>query len=590
MNREEYYEQVREKYHMSEEKRNFIIIGSPNHGNLGDIAITWASLNILQSLYPQDNVFDINMTDFPFDIDAIYHLIKKQDIIILQGGGNLGNVYLDDEMIRRYVISRFLNNRIIIFPQTINFTDDEEGIRELNISSRIYSKHKALFLCARDSKSNKKAENLLHVQSVTVPDVVFTQKYNMDIERNNVLLCFRNDGESNLDDSLKRKINSIIVNHNYNVKITDTVIEFDGNSKERKDKLYSKLNEFCSAKFVVTDRLHGLIFSIITNTPCVIIPTKGTKITSVVNDIANKDGIYLVEKIEDVEDKIEQACKCGKLDYNNILIEKTFQQMLERNLTGLVEKNLCNKDLNLAAYWNYKAYEANYWKNKISEEYCKEESNNALKNEELKVYSEWVENFKIQAMETCNTIEEQKAQIHSQEKKIKDFNQRIIEIESANKNEIKKYGVLQKEYAKQEKELIYKTQECEKLLKKIKETRIELVKLQDERNLLQQQLQQAREINSENEIKLINEKKQVQIQLDELYNNVKLEKKENSYLEKEIEILKEEKSKILGILDEQSTQIEIDRNERSVLEKTFRCLRIYGLKHTITSIMKNIFV
>ena len=71
---------------------------------------------------------------------------------------------------------------------------------------------------------------------------------------------------------------------------------------------------------------------------------------------------------------------------------------------------------------------------------------------------------------------------------------------------------------------------------------------------------------------------------------MKLEKKENSYLEKEIEILKEEKSKILGILEEQSTQIEIDCNERSALEKTFRCLRIYGLKHTITSIMKNIFV
>lgn len=56
----------------------------------------------------------MDMSDFETDIEGIAHLIQEQDILILQGGGNFGNYYMDDEMIRRSVISRFKNNRIIM--------------------------------------------------------------------------------------------------------------------------------------------------------------------------------------------------------------------------------------------------------------------------------------------------------------------------------------------------------------------------------------------------------------------------------------------------------------------------------------------
>lgn len=67
------------------------------------------------------NVVDVDMSDFETDIEGIAHLIQNQDILILQGGGNFGNYYMDDEMIRRSVISQFRNNRIIMFPQTVYF-------------------------------------------------------------------------------------------------------------------------------------------------------------------------------------------------------------------------------------------------------------------------------------------------------------------------------------------------------------------------------------------------------------------------------------------------------------------------------------
>ena len=89
MSRIEYYNEVSKKYNMTDEKRNFVIIGSPNHGNMGDVAITWSTIKLLEQLYPDDNVFDITMDEFPYEIDAIFHLLKSKDVIILQGGAIL---------------------------------------------------------------------------------------------------------------------------------------------------------------------------------------------------------------------------------------------------------------------------------------------------------------------------------------------------------------------------------------------------------------------------------------------------------------------------------------------------------------------
>ena len=81
-------------------------------------------------------------SDFETDIEGIAHLIQKQDILILQGGGNFGNYYMDDEMIRRSGLADLKNNRIIMFPQTVYFPGIKEGEEELKRSVSIYNKIK----------------------------------------------------------------------------------------------------------------------------------------------------------------------------------------------------------------------------------------------------------------------------------------------------------------------------------------------------------------------------------------------------------------------------------------------------------------
>ena len=53
------------------------------------------------------------------------------------------------------------------------------------------------------------------------------------------------------------------------VKETSTVVDENIPIGMSELYVYNKLTEFASARLVITDRLHGLIFSAITNTPCI---------------------------------------------------------------------------------------------------------------------------------------------------------------------------------------------------------------------------------------------------------------------------------------------------------------------------------
>lgn len=92
------------------------------------------------------------MVDFFHEIRALKGLLTGKDLLILTGGGNLGNQYPDDERIRRKTIETFPKNKIVLFPQTLFLHRMRMGKRG-KITAKIYNRHKHLFLMARDSLS-----------------------------------------------------------------------------------------------------------------------------------------------------------------------------------------------------------------------------------------------------------------------------------------------------------------------------------------------------------------------------------------------------------------------------------------------------
>lgn len=58
---------------------------------------------------------------------SLKSIIDPNDIITIVGGGNTGDMYDDIEFCRQFIIKQFPNNKIVCFPQTIDFSETSIG-------------------------------------------------------------------------------------------------------------------------------------------------------------------------------------------------------------------------------------------------------------------------------------------------------------------------------------------------------------------------------------------------------------------------------------------------------------------------------
>ncbi len=254
-------------------KKIVFVPGTPLHSNLGDQAIALAEIEFIKLYMPKMAVVAIPKQFITQErVNIRPNLVHPDDIIIGLGGGNLGDIYMSEELCRRKFIQLFPENKIVIFPQTMHFTDTEFGQRELAKTKSIYSKHNHLTLIAREQTSYKMMKQTFTKNSVVLtPDIVLsTNKSATARRRNGLLLCLRQDKEANLSQKDRQAIKHFSRRHFKTVRRTDTISKqklFFVRSKTA--AIRSKLKEFRSAKLVITDRLHGMVFSAITGTPCI---------------------------------------------------------------------------------------------------------------------------------------------------------------------------------------------------------------------------------------------------------------------------------------------------------------------------------
>lgn len=325
---------VRKKYCIRRGIQNVVIFGTPNHGNLGDYAIYEAEKKMFCRFLPVSNVFGVNMTDFQHELGVLRELLKKEDLLVLTGGGNLGNQYMDDEKIRREVILAFPDNRIVLFPQTLYFTPDAEGRQEWQKTVVIYNAHKDLHLSARDVASFHAMQEKLAVPIVLLPDVVLTGESLPATDKNGALLVLRNDVESVLGKKEKQQIFDMLQAEYGSVEVTDTEIETDGNEESLKQCLQEKLQQFNKAELVVTDRLHGMIFAALAQTPCVVLNNYNHKLKETYRWIQHLDYIEFLDdrrKLPEVVERLKHK-QNGKFDNREIL--EQYQKFLREIVNG----------------------------------------------------------------------------------------------------------------------------------------------------------------------------------------------------------------------------------------------------------------
>lgn len=265
--------------------QKLILFATPHSGNLGDHAITEAIINFLEDNFPNKTVIEISMDQYKFSKPEIVKYVNAEDIILVTGGGFLGNLWLDGEYQVRDIINTFMDNKIVIFPQTIYFEENGDKDEELLKSKNVFTKHSKLNLFVRENNSLEFVkENYSPNMSINlVPDIVTYLDFSKEnIKREGILFCLRKDKEQIANRNVQL-ITDYLKKYELEYQYTDTVMENKVEGLEREVPLKNKLNEFKSSELVITDRLHGMIFCLITGTPCIAMDNSSKKISGVYN-------------------------------------------------------------------------------------------------------------------------------------------------------------------------------------------------------------------------------------------------------------------------------------------------------------------
>lgn len=310
----------------------FILIGSPLHGNLGDHAISIAERQMLFEHFKQNPVIEISGRDFKILRKFLSRFVSKKDIVLISGGGFLGNLWLNEEEMVRQVILSFPQNSIYILPQTVFYSKDEAGQNELKKSKDIYSNHKKLHMFLRENNSlefvRKNFETLYYVECV--PDMVLYLDFSKpDLKRSNILFCFREDKEKRLNQEALADIHMYFRGKGFRTIHTSTVLDRGIPFRCRNEILNEKLAEFKTSRLVITDRLHGMLFAAVTATPCIAFDNLSGKVRGVYEWISDLEYIKFAQTPADIVEYSEELLNMEICKYDNTAFRQKLFLIVE---------------------------------------------------------------------------------------------------------------------------------------------------------------------------------------------------------------------------------------------------------------------
>ncbi|KAA1258793.1 putative pyruvyl transferase EpsI [Rubripirellula obstinata] len=291
----------------------YALTPTPKLANIGDHAQVVAIDAWLKKHFPSYAILEVDKNEVLHCMPEIIDSTGPDDLVFLHSGGNLGDRGMYSESGRRKIIQGLPNSFVFSLPQTIHFSDSLTGNRERETSKRIYATHPNLVVLGRDKRSGELAKELFpKAESFSVPDFVLSLPCKeIAIKQNRAprtLICLREDPESVLSDKDREQLVQSIAGEK---EVFDTTFAEPIRREERSLKLEKTLDYFASFDSVVTDRYHGLIFSVLCQRPTVVLGTVDHKLTSAFDWFDAIQGLRFADSIDKVPFLLDEVKQEG---------------------------------------------------------------------------------------------------------------------------------------------------------------------------------------------------------------------------------------------------------------------------------------
>ncbi len=313
-NKIHFYKEKTKMFRMYKKNKNAIFLMlTPEYGNVGDHLIAENEKNFIYDNFPNIKLIEISMQHYIFDSKNVDDLIDESDLILITGGGFIGDTWPINSSLIDKIIERHNNKRIIILPQTVYFANEHKK----ELWNKKYEKYSNLRIFLREKRSIVNISD--NIDKHFMPDFgLYCGNNKFSCDRNKILFCIRDDieAEEGVDKAIE-KVKYIIHSKGYTIDYLSTILKPEElliDNRENVLNIYKTI--FSSARLVITDRLHGMIFAIVTGTPCLAFDNITHKISGVFDVISEIPYVKIASDLEQIDTLIEYLLTIKLSDYD----------------------------------------------------------------------------------------------------------------------------------------------------------------------------------------------------------------------------------------------------------------------------------
>ncbi len=269
----------------SGQKPRIFLLDMATHSNIGDAALGVAQQRLIGQYYPE--YVPIYAAEIRLSQSGTWgprqwaKLYRKGDVLWLHGGGNLGNRYGYCDGTRRALIAAFGDAPKTTFPLSVSMLPGDAGafIRD---AAPAYGQARCLTLLLRDPISLRKVREFFPQADARLsPDIVLSmaQWYvTPPCKREGIYLCMRNDAERFYTQADIDGMIAELVSAGYQAQQGDMTCQRKITPRIRDGIVFATIGKHSRFQAVITDRLHGMVLSIVARTPCVVVRTGDQKL------------------------------------------------------------------------------------------------------------------------------------------------------------------------------------------------------------------------------------------------------------------------------------------------------------------------
>lgn len=164
-----------------------------------------------------------------------------------------------------------------------------------------------------------------------MPDMVLSlDEYREKTVRKGCMVCLRSDHEKTRTPEQEEKLVEQVRNlFGADIRFSDMCIDRRVSPEERRAALDAKFDEFRASELVVTDRLHAMIFSAITGTPCIVVDSKSPKVRGCYEWIRHLDYIRFADDPEQIGE-IYRQIPDKEHRFDNQIYAEYYQELAEK--------------------------------------------------------------------------------------------------------------------------------------------------------------------------------------------------------------------------------------------------------------------